>query len=173
MTLAQMLEKTIRDVGIAKTTSGGGSIVGGGLALTGAILVPFTAGTSLALTIAGGATMLASGITTLTSNQIKSRTKKSFVDRCSKAYERIQRDARRVAFLLDDYAVTFNVTRSSIPAWKLVRQETPSLRSAWLSQSLVRNGFISSCQSGRCCCGCRRYHTRRCTNCKSSKACTI
>eukprot|EP01083_Nonionella_stella_P154470 497773_1 len=113
-TLAQMLEKTIFDVGIARTTSGGASIVGGGLALAGVILIPFTAGVSLALTIAGGSTMLASGVTTLSSSLIKHFTENDFTKRCIEAYEGTQPDARRMALLLNDYSVTFTLTRRNV-----------------------------------------------------------
>jgi len=69
--LANHIEKVAYDTGIARTTGGGLGIASGAMAIGGILAAPFTAGASLALTIGGVATGVASGATTLTASVIK------------------------------------------------------------------------------------------------------
>ena len=75
------LNKVAKDTGIARTVGGSVQIIGGGLAIAGLVLAPFTAGASIGLTIAGVATGAAGGVTSFSSflvNHVwdKSRKKK-------------------------------------------------------------------------------------------------
>eukprot|EP01084_Bolivina_argentea_P117167 208126_1 len=116
-TLSDALEKVIKDVGIAKSAGGGAVLVGGVLSATGLGLAPFSAGTSLGLTVAGSSLMLAGGTTSLISDIVKSVKEKGTVKQCVEAYENIQPDTRKVAFLLDDYHTTFTATAYNISIW--------------------------------------------------------
>lgn len=67
----KQLDKVAHDTGIAQTAGGGAAIAGGIMGLAGILLAPFTAGASLGLTIAGTATGVAGGVSSLTGNLIK------------------------------------------------------------------------------------------------------
>ena len=69
--LANHIDKVAYDTGVAKTTGGALGITSGLMAVGGILAAPFTAGASLALTIGGVATGVASGATTLTASVIK------------------------------------------------------------------------------------------------------
>ena len=62
---AARLDVAIKDVGKAKVAGGSAAIAGGSMSLLGLFLAPFTAGASLALTVAGGVTAGAGGLTSL------------------------------------------------------------------------------------------------------------
>ena len=61
------LKKVAKGTGIARTVGGSVSIAGGGMTLAGLALTPFTAGTSIFLTIAGIATGALGGVTSFSS----------------------------------------------------------------------------------------------------------
>eukprot|EP01084_Bolivina_argentea_P098620 177219_1 len=114
MTLAELFEKTTRDVGIAKSSGGGASIIGGGLFIAGVICAPFSGGVSLGLSVAGGSVMLAGGLTTLGSGFVKEFLERDTVKKCIEAHENTQKETRRIAFLLEDYGITFSAITHNI-----------------------------------------------------------
>ena len=75
--VAGHIERVVRDTGIAKTTGGAAAVVSGASALGGLLLAPFTAGTSLVLTVGGIAVGVASAATSLTAAIIQDRNVKS------------------------------------------------------------------------------------------------
>ncbi|KAL9968186.1 hypothetical protein ACROYT_G026529 [Oculina patagonica] len=64
------LHQVAKDTGIARTVGGSASIIGGGMAIAGLVLAPFTAGASLGLTIAGVATGATGGVTSFGSSLV-------------------------------------------------------------------------------------------------------
>ena len=69
--VADRIERVVRDTGIARTTGGSVAVASGAAAIGGILLAPFTAGTSLALTVAGIAGGVASAATTVTAAIIR------------------------------------------------------------------------------------------------------
>ena len=59
------LDEVAKDTGIAGTVGGSASIIGGGLAIAGLVLAPFTDGVSLGLIVAGAVIGAPGGVTTL------------------------------------------------------------------------------------------------------------
>ena len=69
---ADKLEKVNKGTGVTQATGGLASVIGGGMAIGGLLLAPFTAGASLALTIGGTAVGIGGGAVTLTSSVVNS-----------------------------------------------------------------------------------------------------
>lgn len=81
---ADKLDSVTTDIGITKTVGGSAAIIGGTAMVGGLVLAPFTAGTSLLLTVGGAVTSVLGGATTLTANivdQVWEKVKKDKVKR--------------------------------------------------------------------------------------------
>ena len=74
---ADKLEQVSSDTGIAETVGASASTAGGGMALAGLLLAPFSGGLSLGLTVAGAATSVAGVVTSLTSSLVSQHWDKS------------------------------------------------------------------------------------------------
>jgi len=81
---SKKLDDVAKDTGIAGTVGGSASIAGGGMAIAGLLLAPFTAGASLGLTVAGAATGVAGGVTSLTGSLVNQGWEKSEGKKVSK-----------------------------------------------------------------------------------------
>ena len=80
------LNKVAKDTGIARQVGGSVKIIGGGLAIAGLVLAPFTAGASIGLTIAGVATCTAGGVTSFSSflvNHVWDKSKKKKITKAT------------------------------------------------------------------------------------------
>ena len=82
---ADNLDKVASGTGIARTTGGAVGIAGGAAFLGGLALAPFTAGASLALTVAGVTAGVTGGLTTLSSGIAKLALDKENVQKVKKA----------------------------------------------------------------------------------------
>ena len=107
--LANHIEKVAYDTGIARTTGGGLGIASGIIAIGGILAAPFTAGTSLALTVGGVATGVASATTTLTATVVKERHLKA--------------DVEAIKTLIDDLKGMDDIVNAEFAKLKVVRHQ--------------------------------------------------
>ena len=82
---ADKLETVRKSAGVAKTSGGAASVVGGGMAIGGWLLAPLTAASSLALTVGGSVLSTVGGAATLTSSVVNSEYGQSTSKRVNKA----------------------------------------------------------------------------------------
>ena len=108
--LANHIEKVAYDTGIARTTGGGLGIASGAMAIGGILAAPFTAGASLALTIGGVATGVASGATTLTASVIKE--------------QHLKADAEAIKTLVNDLKWMDDIVNAEFAKLKVIRHQT-------------------------------------------------
>lgn len=100
---ATKLDKVAKDTGITETVGGSASVVGGGMAIAGLLLAPFTAGVSLGLTVAGAATGVAGAATTLTGNLINKHWDESEAKKVQEATEPVFRATLSLQGFLSEY----------------------------------------------------------------------
>ncbi|KAJ7390041.1 hypothetical protein OS493_027566 [Desmophyllum pertusum] len=100
---AGKLDGVVKDAGIAETVGGSTSVAGGGMAIAGLLLAPFTAGLSLGLTIAGTATGVAGSATTLTENLINKHWEKREAKKVKEATEPVIRATLSLQGFLSEY----------------------------------------------------------------------
>ena len=97
------LDQVAKSSGIAKTVGGSAQIVGGGLAIAGIALFPFTAGASLGLTIAGMTTCAAGGVTSCGSSLVNQICDKRRKEEITKATAPLFRATLSLQGFLNEY----------------------------------------------------------------------
>ncbi|KAJ7390040.1 hypothetical protein OS493_027565 [Desmophyllum pertusum] len=100
---ALKLDGVAKDTGIAETAGGSASVAGGGIAIAGLLLAPFTAGLSLGLTIAGTVISGAGTATTLTGNLINKYWDESEVKKVREITELVIRATLSLQDFLSEY----------------------------------------------------------------------
>ena len=100
---ADVLDKVAKDTGIAQATGGGAAIGGGLLALGGLIAAPFTAGASLAATVAGTALAVGGGVTSFAATMVKHGWDKDQTKEGEKATKTVCKQAQILALCLSEY----------------------------------------------------------------------
>ena len=100
---ADVLDKVAKDTGIAQATGGGAAIGGGLLALGGLIAAPFTAGASLAATVAGTALAVGGGVTSFTATMVKHGWDKDQTKEGEKVTKTVCKQAQILALCLSEY----------------------------------------------------------------------
>ena len=99
------LNKVAKDTGIARTVGGSVQIIGGGLAIAGLVLAPFTAGASIGLTIAGVVTGAAGGVTSFSSFLVNHVWDKSKKKKITKATAPLFRATFSLQGFLNEYLI--------------------------------------------------------------------
>ena len=107
--LANHVEKVAYDTVFARATGGGLGTATGQMAIEGILAAPFTAGASLALTIGGVATGVASGATTLTATVVKERHLKA--------------DVEAIKTLIDDLKGMDDIVNAEFAKLKVIRHQ--------------------------------------------------
>lgn len=109
--VADSIEKVVHDTGIARTTGGSVAVASGAAALGGILLAPFTAGTSLALTVGGIVGGVASAATTLTAAIIKDQKVKEKGEEVKQLLDSLERKDKVVGAIMEDLQQKVEVIR--------------------------------------------------------------
>lgn len=144
---AKHLDDVAKDTGKVNTVGGIGSVAGGGMALAGLALAPFTGGLSLGLTVVG-LTSTAGGITSLTGSIINTAWECSDAKKTRKATAPFYRATLGLQGLLNEYQKNFQEAaeflatpvgqKIAIEAGNVVRRLNDGRKILWKCKSAVK-----------------------------------
>jgi len=143
--LARSCDDVARNCGIARTTGGATSVVGGVLAIGGVLAAPFSAGASLAATVAGTSMAVAGGVTSFGSSLAESGITKDKVDSIKDNAQSAVKDISCVLWAFDvinvviEVQIKFSKTPEGQALWKWVAQGGKGAWKGYKIYSTARN----------------------------------
>ena len=139
------LNKVAKDTGIARTVGGSVQIIGGGLAIAGLVLAPFTAGASIGLTIAGVVTGAAGGVTSFSSFLVNHVWDKSKKKKITKATAPLFRATFSLQGFLNEY---INNLKEAAEFLKTPKGEAVA-KDAYVSIKLAKEATLTAAKTAK------------------------